>query len=118
MPLIPRSGAIRLLRILLDLACLLAACVGAAALLRYAFGPSEVALAALALGVRLGALWCLGSYRLILRYTGLHALVGLGLGIGLGSGLLFGASELLGQPPAVFIFLEGFLALSACVGNR
>lgn len=120
MPLMPhpQASAFRLLRCMLDLACLLVAWLAAAALLRYGFGPGEAALIAMAVGLRVALFWILGSYRLLLRYTGVHALLGLVLGVAAGSAALAVGSLTLGQPSAAFVCLEGLLALSLCVGNR
>jgi len=111
--------AVRVMWPVVDAACILLAWIVLAALLNYLTGPSHgLWLFWVGLGVRLGMLQALGQYRSLLRYSGLHDLLGVTVAVLTGTAVLLVAWLALGKPSLVFVVFEGLLTLMLCAGNR
>lgn len=111
--------AVRFMWPVVDCACILLSWQILSVLLQYQFGPRHALLLLIVgLGVRVGALAALGQYRSVLRYCGLHTLIGVAVGVGAGSMILLVTSAFWQRPSFNFVVLEALMTLVLCGGNR
>ncbi|MBA3935944.1 MAG: polysaccharide biosynthesis protein [Planctomycetes bacterium] len=118
-----KSVAYRLLWIVLDIVCMLAAMGAALVLLKRTPGEQGVQFLCIIVAVRLGFFVRMGMYRAVLRYSGIHTLFVAAASIVAGSlagvviAFFFLQAHLDGLGRA-FVVLEALLSLVACGGMR